>query len=631
MIILVDFENTHVSGLEGYEYLDDNDTLVMYYSDENSAVTKGMVNDLKKKNVHVSLVKLLKQHSNALDMYIASTTGMFLESGEKICIVSKDKGYAAVRDFWHSLRGAEILLGETIKECLLSSEKNDDERIRLCKERSQKTNLVDAFATMNTIPTRPTLSKANRRRRGQNINFTEVTEPASLIPNPLMMETPADQLAKQMKDQTAESAAESKSSKNKDFGDNSKKDSSRESSKESTRESNRKDRSRSEKASKDSEKANTKGSSAKADTSNHDDNLKKEEPQEKPKALIKSAPEKTAIIPRPEQRTALVKTEPKFDPNRVQFVYDPASRSMKKVESIFDKQEKETEEKATDVKADTQASDKDSSIPNAEITKENDTPVIAAATAESATAEMKSDNSDEEKAKVELTNDAEKGVAASEVTTEETTSPVQAEDALKQEKKSSKKSSSAKNKKSENQKPGRKTNKKTEAKSTVKSESKSDETSKDSGESTDQTASASKSTTEKKEKKQTGKNTKKTAGKSKSTKGKTKETLDSSKVSDKEEDSTRKSAEDTDNSSRSKSTSSKKESKAKANDEQQVAPDMEALQTEAMTRYGLTANTLHTYYVRLMKAYGREQGRALYDVSKKAVQEDIKKRKASNS
>ena len=200
MIILVDFENTHVSGLDGYEYLNDSDTLVMYYSDENSAVTRGMVTDLKKRNVHVSLVKLLKQHSNALDMYIASTTGMFLESGEKICIVSKDKGYAAVRDFWHSLRGAEILLGETIKECFLSSEKNDDERISLCKERAQKATLVDSFATMNTIPTRPTLSKSNQRRRNRNIRFTEVSEPASLIPNPLMFETPADQLVKQMKE-----------------------------------------------------------------------------------------------------------------------------------------------------------------------------------------------------------------------------------------------------------------------------------------------------------------------------------------------------------------------------------------------------------------------------------------------
>lgn len=206
VIILVDFENTHASGLEGYTYLNESDTLVMYYSDENSAVTKGVVDDLRKNGVHVRLVKLLKQHSNALDMYIASTTGMFLDSGEKICIVSKDHGYAAVRDFWHSLRGAEILLGETIKQCLLSSELNDEARIRLCKEREQKAMLVDAFTTMNTIPTRPTLSRSNQcRRRNDTRNFMEVSEPVAILPNPLMTETPADQLAKELSSAVAKS------------------------------------------------------------------------------------------------------------------------------------------------------------------------------------------------------------------------------------------------------------------------------------------------------------------------------------------------------------------------------------------------------------------------------------------
>lgn len=206
VIILVDFENTHASGLEGYTYLNESDTLVMYYSDENSAVTKGVVDDLRKNGVHVRLVKLLKQHSNALDMYIASTTGMFLDSGEKICIVSKDHGYAAVRDFWHSLRGAEILLGETIKQCLLSSELNDEARIRFCKEREQKAMLVDAFTTMNTIPTRPTLSRSNqRRRRNDTRNFMEVSEPVAILPNPLMTETPADQLAKELSSAAAKS------------------------------------------------------------------------------------------------------------------------------------------------------------------------------------------------------------------------------------------------------------------------------------------------------------------------------------------------------------------------------------------------------------------------------------------
>ena len=190
MIFLVDFENTHASGFEGYHYLTEQDTLVVYYSDENSALQKGVVEDLKEKAVHVRMVKLLKQHSNALDMYIASTTGMFLDTGEKICIVSKDKGYAAFRDFWHSLRGAEILLGETIEECFLHSVANDDERIRRAKERNQKVQLIDAFETTNNVPTRPTLSYRNnyRRRKNQFLDVNSHLEPVELLPNPLAKE-----------------------------------------------------------------------------------------------------------------------------------------------------------------------------------------------------------------------------------------------------------------------------------------------------------------------------------------------------------------------------------------------------------------------------------------------------------
>jgi len=190
VIFLVDFENTHASGFEGYHYLTEQDTLVVYYSDENSALQKGVVEDLKEKAVHVRMVKLLKQHSNALDMYIASTTGMFLDTGEKICIVSKDKGYAAVRDFWHSLRGAEILLGETIEECFLHSVANDDERIRRAKERNQKVQLIDAFETTNNVPTRPTLSYRNnfRRRKNQFLDVNSHLEPVELLPNPLAKE-----------------------------------------------------------------------------------------------------------------------------------------------------------------------------------------------------------------------------------------------------------------------------------------------------------------------------------------------------------------------------------------------------------------------------------------------------------
>ena len=389
MIILVDFENTHASGLEGYTYLNESDTLVMYYSDENSAVTKGVVQDLRANGVHVRLVKLLKQHSNALDMYIASTTGMFLDSGEKICIVSKDRGYAAVRDFWHSLRGAEILLGETIKECLLNSELNDEARIRLCKEREQKANLVDAFTTMNTFPTRPTLSRNNqRRRRNDTRNFMEVSDPVTILPNPLVTETPADQLAKELhgsaksgseevlrkdkKDllQKAEEAQEQQAAmeasvaqpaataKDTESAPSAEKTSSMQEEHAKRSEHNRRygrkrdysgDAHKSvpvkESTAEEAEgerfggydgitKVNEASRIAMARRQERDE-LKVEstestEKSQEKKLQVKKLGQKSTALVRPELETAAVV---KADPNRVQFVWDPISHSMKKIGS----------------------------------------------------------------------------------------------------------------------------------------------------------------------------------------------------------------------------------------------------------------------------------------------------------
>lgn len=393
VIILVDFENTHASGLEGYTYLNESDTLVMYYSDENSAVTKGVVQDLRENGVHVRLVKLLKQHSNALDMYIASTTGMFLDSGEKICIVSKDRGYAAVRDFWHSLRGAEILLGETIKECLLNSELNDEARIRLCKEREQKASLVDAFTTMNTIPTRPTLSRNNqRRRRNDTRNFMEVSDPVAILPNPLITETPADQLAKELHGSTKEASEEAPAKNEKKVPKKAEeiqekvvpvdavavpsaeaaKDTESAAAAEKTQNTKEEHTKRNDRNRRNSRKRDYAGDAhkpapMKENTATEEpagerfggydgiakvneasriamarrqerDELKAEslenteKPQEKGREEQKPAQKTTALL-RPEVKTTAVV---KADPNRVQFVWDPISHSMKKVGALED-------------------------------------------------------------------------------------------------------------------------------------------------------------------------------------------------------------------------------------------------------------------------------------------------------
>ncbi|SFG09955.1 PIN domain-containing protein [Oribacterium sp. WCC10] len=693
MIILVDFENTHVSGLDGYEYLNENDTLVMYYSDENSAVTRGMVTDLKSRNVHVSLVKLLKQHSNALDMYIASTTGMFLESGEKICIVSKDKGYAAVRDFWHSLRGAEILLGETIRECFLNSEKNDDERIRLCKERAQKATLVESFATMNTIPTRPTLSRMNQRRKNKHINFTEVSEPASLIPNPLMGETPADQLAKQLSNAAStqekeevktESAPAAVTEEHESRTDRFKAASSR----GRNRNNETSDRVRSEDKTsgrKNADKSRREDTSSKTGSRQRQDNRNKDnvynhggydgiskvneasrienqkkaeavqKQDDKPKAIIKAEPEKTSIVVRPEKNTALAKTEPKFDPNRVQFVYDPVSRMMKKVgdenqESAVTPDSKDTAAESGNISNGTEG---EKTVDATENTTEKRTvmDILEEAGAnfvnkvvEELTSKIESEASDSsnisndtaETSNEELTADSTDNVFSQATSETDVTAVASSEDTLSEvtevKKDSEKKKKSTKTTASKRRGRTKKTVKESGKETTAESAAESDDNtvkaadtaqevlkdtsseatetvSDDNSANDDKTTSASAKKSSKSSRKTAEKKTeKKTAEKStKSKRGRKPKVTAEVKASDAAENSV------------------KESSAANAAPETiiTVNPD------EAAEKYGRTANTLHTYYVRLIKAFGKEQGKAVYDVSKKTVQEDIKKRKAA--
>ena len=816
MIILVDFENTHASGLEGYTYLNESDTLVMYYSDENSAVTKGVVEDLRKNGVHVRLVKLLKQHSNALDMYIASTTGMFLDSGEKICIVSKDHGYAAVRDFWHSLRGAEILLGETIKQCLLSSELNDEARIRLCKEREQKAMLVDAFTTMNTIPTRPTLSRSNqRRRRNDTRNFMEVSEPVAILPNPLMTETPADQLAKELSSAVAKSENTSReaqpdtaaqqetamtasvSSDNasdvaavteaeastttgrgerggrgrngrnrrsdqnhrNDRNDRSERDDrhaqdrsdataaektgseqrtghdadARTQSARTTREqtSNRREQSSTAEQNTTSEpmqerfggydgimkmneasrialdkrqEREEQDESSAAKNRNHskqnvqpvsdekqrasENRMKEEKQNASGNVALDDATSGTALTHAKQETAALVKAEKKttavakVDPNRVQFVWDPVTRSMKRVggpaeesaekkddapkaeateknaEFVDEKTADRNSEKsaATDVKINADATEKNAlldaeknqsavttktvdvsgAVAEKDATAEEERLVDVTAQAREAAADHRADvsydakTSMEEKTAVDRSKTEDvKQPAAEAASVQLETAPEKAPEtvitgravAATEEKTDAEHVQAGQDVATDDTKPDVETKKsgthrKSKKSASVKKESDASEKPEKKAETT---ASASKKTTKKTSAKKSTDKSAKTDSKKESAEQKT------------DADSNKKSVKKDSSEERKSEKSPKKVADVVTSDVTDAQPAIQMTEEDIQLtkkKYSEGINTLHTYYVRLMKAFGREQGRAIYESTKKSVQEDIKTRKA---
>lgn len=791
VIILVDFENTHASGLDGYTYLNESDTLVMYYSDENSAVTKGVVEDLRKNGVHVRLVKLLKQHSNALDMYIASTTGMFLDSGEKICIVSKDHGYAAVRDFWHSLRGAEILLGETIKQCLLSSELNDEARIRLCKEREQKAMLIDAFTTMNTIPTRPTLSRSNqRRRRNDTRNFMEVSEPVAILPNPLMTETPADQLAKELSsavaksentareaqpDTAAQQETASVSSDNasdvaavteteastttgrgerggrgrngrnrrsdqnhrNDRNDRSERDDrnaqdrsdataagktgselrtgrdadARTQSARTTREqtSNRREQSSTAEQNTTSEtlqerfggydgimKMNEASRIALDKRQERDEQKAEQDESSSAKNRNHSkqnAQTGTALTQAKQETAALVKAEKKttavakVDPNRVQFVWDPVTRSMKRVggpaeesaekkddapkaeateknaEFVDEKTADRNSEKstATDVKINADATEKNA-VPDAEKTQSavtTKTVDVSGAVAEKgnaaeekhavdATAQA-SDAADDAKTSVEektavdrsKTEDVKQSAAEAAAVPIETAPEKTPETditgravAATEEKTDAEHVQAGQDVATDDTKPDVETKKsgahrKSKKSASVKKESDASEKPEKKAETT---ASASKKTTKKTSAKKSTDKSAKTDSKKESAEQKSdadsiKKSADHTVDTDRNKKSVKKDSSE----ERKSEKSPKKVADVVTSDVTDAQPAIQMTEEDIQLtkkKYSEGINTLHTYYVRLMKAFGREQGRAIYENTKKSVQEDIKARKA---
>lgn len=802
MIILVDFENTHASGLEGYTYLNESDTLVMYYSDENSAVTKGVVEDLRKNGVHVRLVKLLKQHSNALDMYIASTTGMFLDSGEKICIVSKDHGYAAVRDFWHSLRGAEILLGETIKQCLLSSELNDEARIRLCKEREQKAMLVDAFTTMNTIPTRPTLSRSNqRRRRNDTRNFMEVSEPVAILPNPLMTETPADQLAKELSSAVAKSentsreaqpdtaaqqetamtasvssdnasdvaavteaeastttgrgerGSRGRNGRNRRSDQNHRNDRNDRSERDDRNAQDRSDATAAEKTGSEQrtgrdadartqsarttreQMSNRREQSSIAEQNTTSEPMqerfggydgimkmneasrialdKRQERDEQKAEQDESSSAKnrnhskqnaqtgTALTQAKQETAALVKAEKKttavakVDPNRVQFVWDPVTRSMKRVggpaEESAEKKDDAPKAEATEKDAefvDEKTADRNSKKSaaadvkiNADATEKNAVPdaeknqsAVTTKTVDVSDAVAEKGNAAEEKHAVDATVQAreaaadhradvsydaktsmEEKTAVDRSKTEDVkqpaaesaavpieTAPEKAPEtditgravAAMEEKTDAEHVQAGQDVATDDTKPDVETKKsgthrKSKKSASVKKESDASEKPEKKAETT---ASASKKTTKKTSAKKSTDKSAKTDSKKESAEQKT--DADSIKKSSDhtvDTDSNKKSVKKDSSEKRKSEKSPKKIADVVTSDVTDAQPAIQMTEEDIQLtkkKYSEGINTLHTYYVRLMKAFGREQGRAIYESTKKSVQEDIKARKA---
>ncbi len=141
--ILIDYENVFTTeGLKGAEYLKETDTLIIFYSQCCEKIRAEYIEMIEKSQCEFKTYKLAKVGKNALDFYIATECGYLCAKGEKqICIVSRDKGFFSIVDFFRVKFEDEditIHVATNIEKALVSLNASEDvARRRLINEKSR--------------------------------------------------------------------------------------------------------------------------------------------------------------------------------------------------------------------------------------------------------------------------------------------------------------------------------------------------------------------------------------------------------------------------------------------------------------------------------------------------------------
>ena len=145
--ILVDYENVSMSdGMKGVEYLKENDTLIIFYSQCCEKIRAEYIEMIEKSRCEFKTYKLAHTGKNALDFYIAVECGFLSMSGEEqIIIISKDKGFGAIADFFNikeELEHVEIHVASNIENALMKLKgQEDNARKQIIKEKTKSLSI----------------------------------------------------------------------------------------------------------------------------------------------------------------------------------------------------------------------------------------------------------------------------------------------------------------------------------------------------------------------------------------------------------------------------------------------------------------------------------------------------------
>lgn len=121
---LVDFENVKTDGIKDLTGVNAGDAIIIFYSEQCKNITLDVIESISKLNLHLNCYKIKTGTKNALDFQLSSYLGYLIGQGEedeKYHIVSNDKGFDCLCDFWkeQNIYVDRVLLSEPIKELVV--------------------------------------------------------------------------------------------------------------------------------------------------------------------------------------------------------------------------------------------------------------------------------------------------------------------------------------------------------------------------------------------------------------------------------------------------------------------------------------------------------------------------------
>nr|WP_296441524.1 PIN domain-containing protein [uncultured Acetatifactor sp.] len=145
---MIDLENTRSKGLQGAEYLSPDDHVTVFYSESCLKVEKGKLQQIIDAGSVLDICRLQRNGKNALDFYITSKVGELFGAGYQgiVAIVSGDKGYCAVQDYWAKCvkPARTVILQPNIEQCIGCSNESSPRR-GMIQERLREVNLETQF------------------------------------------------------------------------------------------------------------------------------------------------------------------------------------------------------------------------------------------------------------------------------------------------------------------------------------------------------------------------------------------------------------------------------------------------------------------------------------------------------